>query len=90
MNMRSISGRGQFCYWTFCDTELGMRGDALPRPVNYSLLRVVPPAGVQVDRRKRPVVVIDPRAGQGPGQIASQSQIPVASRTNSPIWAGNM
>src|SRR5262252_2683661 len=49
------------------DTELVMRGDALPRPVNYSLLRVVPPAGVKIDERKRPVVVIDPRAGQGPG-----------------------
>ena len=35
------------------ETELVMRGDALSRPVNYSLLRVVPPAGVQVDRRKR-------------------------------------
>ena len=49
------------------DTELVMRGDALPRPVNYSLLRVLPPAGVEIDDRKRPVVVIDPRAGQGPG-----------------------
>jgi len=49
------------------DTELVMGGDALPRPVNYSLLRVIPPAGVEIDHRKRPVVVIDPRAGQGPG-----------------------
>jgi len=49
------------------DTELVMRGDALPRKVNYSLLRVIPPAGVEIDDRKRPVVVIDPRAGQGPG-----------------------
>jgi Protein of unknown function (DUF3141) len=28
------------------DTELVMRGDTLPRPVNYSLLHVIPPAGV--------------------------------------------
>jgi len=49
------------------DTELVMRGDSLPRPVNYSLLRVIPPASVEIDDRKRPVVVIDPRAGQGPG-----------------------
>ena len=49
------------------DTELVMRGDALPRPVNCALLRVIPPAGVEVDDRKRPVFVIDPRAGQGPG-----------------------
>jgi len=45
------------------DTELVMRGDTLPRPVNYSLLRVIPPAGVEIDDRKRPVMVIDPRAG---------------------------
>jgi pimeloyl-ACP methyl ester carboxylesterase len=49
------------------DTELVMRGDTLPRPVNYSLLRVIPPASVEIDDCKRPVVVIDPRAGQGPG-----------------------
>ena len=44
-----------------------MRGDTLPHPVNYSLLRVIPPASVEIDDRKRPVMVIDPRAGQGPG-----------------------
>ena len=48
------------------DTEVVMRGDELPRAVNYSLLRVIPPADVEIDDRKRPVVVIDPRAGQGP------------------------
>src|SRR6476660_8931115 len=41
------------------DSELVMRGDALRRPVNYSLFRVIPPAGVEIDDRKRPVVVID-------------------------------
>jgi hypothetical protein len=36
--------------------------------MNYALSRIVPPAGVMVDPRKRPVVVVDPpRAGQGPG-----------------------
>jgi pimeloyl-ACP methyl ester carboxylesterase len=49
------------------DSELVMRGDELPHPVNYSLLRVIPPLGTEIDDRKRPVVVIDPRAGQGPG-----------------------
>ena len=47
--------------------EFVLRGDALPRPVNYALVRVIPPAGIQLDERKRPVVIIDPRAGQGPG-----------------------
>ena len=49
------------------DSELVMRGDELPHPVNYSLLRVIPPEGVEIDDRKRPVFVVDPRAGQGPG-----------------------
>jgi hypothetical protein len=49
------------------DFEILLRGDTLPRPVNYALVRVLPPAGVELDERKRPVVVIDPRAGQGPG-----------------------
>src|SRR5262250_1011248 len=40
------------------DTELVMRGDTLPHPVNYSLLRVLPAEGVEIDDRKRPVVVI--------------------------------
>ena len=49
------------------DSELVLRGDEFPRPVNYSLLRIIPPEGVEIDDRKRPVFIIDPRAGQGPG-----------------------
>jgi Protein of unknown function (DUF3141) len=49
------------------DHEVLMDGRSLPRPINYSLSRIVPPAGVEIDPRKRPVVVVDPRAGQGPG-----------------------
>ena len=49
------------------DYEVILRGDSLPRPVNYALVRVVPPQGTVIDETKRPVVVIDPRAGQGPG-----------------------
>jgi pimeloyl-ACP methyl ester carboxylesterase len=49
------------------DYEVILKGPDLPRPVNYALVRVVPPPGVEIDATKRPVVVIDPRAGQGPG-----------------------
>ena len=49
------------------DHEVLMDGLSLPRPINYSLSRIVPPAGVEIDPLKRPVVVVDPRAGQGPG-----------------------
>jgi hypothetical protein len=44
-----------------------MSGRSLPRPINFSLSYIVPPAGVTIDSHKRPVVVVDPRAGQGPG-----------------------
>lgn len=49
------------------DYEVILKGTDLPRPVNYALVRVVPPKGTVIDQTKRPVVVIDPRAGQGPG-----------------------
>lgn len=49
------------------DYEVVLKGDSLPRPVNYALVRVKPPQGTVIDESKRPVVVIDPRAGQGPG-----------------------
>ena len=47
--------------------EVVMDGRSLERPVNYTLLRIVPPPGVTVDDRKRPYVIIDPRGGHGPG-----------------------
>jgi pimeloyl-ACP methyl ester carboxylesterase len=47
--------------------EVLMDGRTFERPVNYVLVRITPPAGVTVDPRKRPFVVFDPRAGQGPG-----------------------
>ena len=70
------------------DTELVMRGDTLPRPVNYSLLRVIPPASVEIDDRKRPVMVIDPRAGQGPGigGFKAASEIGEAFKAGHPVY----
>src|SRR5262245_52413061 len=46
--------------------ELIADGRTLERPVNYGLVRIVPPKGVQIDRTRRPFVVVDPRAGHGP------------------------
>src|SRR3974390_3118616 len=44
-----------------------LSGYAFARPMNYSLSRIIPPRGTRTDPRKRPIVVVDPRAGQGPG-----------------------
>ena len=49
------------------EAELIMFGPNLERPVNYGLARIIPPEGVEIDPRKRPFVVVDPRAGHGPG-----------------------
>src|SRR5690242_1714108 len=49
------------------EAELVMSGKKLERPVNYGLVRITPPKGVEIDPRKRPFVVVDPRAGHGPG-----------------------
>jgi pimeloyl-ACP methyl ester carboxylesterase len=70
------------------DSELVMRGDELPHPVNYSLVRVIPPEGVEIDDRKRPVFVVDPRAGQGPGIGGSKhaSEIGEAFRAGHPVY----
>jgi pimeloyl-ACP methyl ester carboxylesterase len=47
--------------------EVLMDGRTFDRPVNYVLVRITPPAGATVDPRKRPFIIFDPRAGQGPG-----------------------
>ena len=68
--------------------ELVVDGRALPRPVNYVLARIIPPTGVTVDQRKRPFVVVDPRAGHGPGigGFKADSEIGVAMRAGHPCY----
>jgi pimeloyl-ACP methyl ester carboxylesterase len=70
------------------DSELVMRGDELRHPVNYSLLRIIPPEGAEIDDRKRPVFVIDPRAGQGPGigGFKQLSEIGDAFKAGHPVY----
>ena len=52
------------------DTELVIDGRLLQRPVNYGLVRIIPPNGTAIDPNKRPFIVFDPRAGHGPGSEA--------------------
>ena len=70
------------------DYEVILRGNSLPRPVNYALVRVVPPQGTVIDQTKRPVVVIDPRAGQGPGigGFKPVSEISQAFEAEHPVY----
>ena len=68
--------------------EVLMDGRSLPRPINYTLSRIVPPPGVAIDPRKRPVVVVDPRAGQGPGVggFKAESEIGDALSAGHPVY----
>jgi pimeloyl-ACP methyl ester carboxylesterase len=58
------------------------------RPVNYALLRIIPPSGVTVDPKRRPYIMIDPRAGHGPGigGFKDDSQVGVALHAGHPVY----
>lgn len=62
------------------EVELVLDGRTLERPANYGLVRIKPPEGAVIDPRKRPFVVVDPRAGHGPGigGFKADSEIGVA------------
>jgi pimeloyl-ACP methyl ester carboxylesterase len=68
--------------------EMVMDGRWLDRPVNYALLRILPPAAMQVDPKRRPYVIIDPRGGHGPGigGFKDDSQVGVALRAGHPVY----
>ena len=70
------------------DYETVVDGRTLARPVNYALVRIVPPAGVTVDPTRRPYIIIDPRAGHGPGigGFKDDSQVGVALREGHPVY----
>jgi len=70
------------------DYELVMDGRDQPQPSNYQLLKILPPEGVVIDPAKRPYIVIDPRAGHGPGigGFKTDSQVGVALRAGHPVY----
>ena len=70
------------------EAELIIDGRTLKRPVNYGLVRIVPPKGVTVDPRRRPFVIVDPRAGHGPGigGFKADSEIGVAFKAGHPCY----
>jgi pimeloyl-ACP methyl ester carboxylesterase len=70
------------------DYEMVVDARTFERPVNYALVRIIPPAGVTVDLKRRPYVIIDPRAGHGPGigGFKDDSQVGVALREGHPVY----
>lgn len=65
-----------------------MDGKDMPRPTNYKLAEIVPPDETRANRTRRPVVIIDPRAGHGPGIGGSkrESQIGMALDAGHPVY----
>ena len=70
--------------------ESEMLADArtFERPCNYALLRIVPPADVTIDDALRPFIIIDPRAGHGPGigGFKKDSEVGVALSAGHPVY----
>ena len=72
----------------FFDYDVLIDGRTLDRPCNYALMSIRAPQGVTVDPAKRPVVVVDPRAGHGSGVggFKLDSEIGFALRAGHPVY----
>jgi len=70
------------------EAELILDGRSLEHPVNYCLVRMIPPSGSVIDLKRRPFVVVDPRAGHGPGigGFKADSEIGVIFEAGHPCY----
>ena len=70
------------------DYEMLMDARKFERPVNYAILKIIPPPGLTVDPKRRPYIIIDPRAGHGPGigGFKDDSEVGVALRDGHPVY----
>jgi hypothetical protein len=68
--------------------EMVLDGATLTEPCNYALLHLIPPDGMAVNNGARPLVVVDPRAGHGPGigGFKHDSEVGVAMRAGHPVY----
>ncbi|MGF6855178.1 DUF3141 domain-containing protein [Paraburkholderia sp. CI3] len=82
---RSVSGPTPVLHFEY---DMVLDGRTFERPVNYALLQLRPLEGVGVDVRKRPYLIIDPRAGHGPGigGFKDDSQAGIALRAGYPVY----
>ncbi len=68
--------------------ELVLDGADLKPPCNYALLHLLPPPSMPLNPKARPVVVVDPRAGHGPGigGFKFDSEVGMAMRAGHPVY----
>jgi pimeloyl-ACP methyl ester carboxylesterase len=71
-----------FDYETIADAR------SFERPANYALLRIIPDEKHPTDPAMRPFVIVDPRAGHGPGigGFKSDSEVGVALKAGHPVY----
>jgi hypothetical protein len=64
------------------DYETVVDGRSFTRPVNYALVRIVPPEGVTVDPKRRPyvgeILDVEPAKGRGRAPASKATRKPVA------------
>jgi pimeloyl-ACP methyl ester carboxylesterase len=82
---RTAEGLPPVLYFKY---EIVLDAREFARAANYALVRIIPPEGVTIDPKRRPYVVIDPRAGHGPGigGFKDDSQVGVALREGHPVY----
>jgi tellurite resistance protein len=71
------------------DYDVVLDARTFERPANYALLRIRPKPGMTVvDPKKRPFIIVDPRAGHGPGVggMKEDSQVGVSLRAGHPTY----
>jgi Protein of unknown function (DUF3141) len=71
------------------ESELLLDGRTFEHPSNYALLRILPrPGDLPTDPAKRPFVVVDPRAGHGPGigGFKEDSEVGNALKVGHPVY----
>jgi pimeloyl-ACP methyl ester carboxylesterase len=70
------------------DYKIILEGKTFERPVNYDLASILPGKTDIIDPEKRPIIVIDPRAGNGPGIGGSKrdSEIGDALTQGHPVY----
>jgi len=70
------------------DYEVILEGRTFDRPVNYDLARIKPRKTDTIDPEQRPIIVVDPRAGNGPGIGGSKrdSEIGDALAQGHPVY----
>ncbi len=85
--MRSREGSDESPLLSF-EHELILDARTFDRPANYALARILPPDWATIDAEKPPVVVFDPRAGNGPGigGFRQDSEVGMALREGFPTY----